>query len=138
MGVLQVVQADPGGRAPVPITCAGREVQPLPIPVAPAVIAPGAEDVLRAALAPGATVEEVRAAASGVVDERGYVDVVEAGGALGVGVFVGAPDRDCLLGRRTATGVVEVWFPDDVLVEPGESSCDGPTAAAGGAQGHLH
>jgi len=66
------------------------------------------------------------------------LDVEAVEGTIGVGIRTPDPTRDCLLGRRLANGEVEVWTPPAILVAPGEASCDGLTAAAGGAQRPPH
>jgi hypothetical protein len=123
--------------------CDGREAIAVAERVPPPVIAADAREVVAAALGDGSSgaapqVEQVKEAVAGLVDERGYVTVEQVDGATGVGIFVPEPGRDCLLARRTRSGQVEVWSPQPILVAPGESSCDGATAARGGAQGSPH
>ncbi|PRY12248.1 hypothetical protein [Kineococcus rhizosphaerae] len=89
-------------------------------------------DTLRAALAAGTT-DLAATFPAGTI-----VDVAEVDGWTGVGVVGPPPLRDCLLGRRSAGGDVEVWFPPAITVAPGEASCDGTTAATGGARTDPH
>ena len=66
------------------------------------------------------------------------LNVEAVDGTIGAGIRAPAPTRDCLLGRRLPDGEVEVWLPPEIMVAPGEASCDGLTAAAGGAQTPPH
>lgn len=129
--------------APHRTGCDGRPALSVPERISPAAIADGAEEAVDRALSAGPDggvpdVTSVQEALASLVDERGSITVTGLDGAIGVGVFVPGPDRDCLLGRRTAAGEVHVWFPDDVLVAPGEASCDADTAVVGGAARSPH
>ena len=66
------------------------------------------------------------------------LDVEAVNGTIGVGILAPAPTSDCLLGRRLPGGEVEVWIPPAITVAPGEASCDGFTAADGGAKKDPH
>lgn len=131
-----VLDSGVGGDASQRVDCQDRAALAVAESLGPAAIADDAQDVLTQALSTrpdgsAPEVEQVRQAASGLVDRRGQVSVTEADGAVGVGIFVGVPRRECLLARRTAGGEVEAWVPTAILVAPGEASCDGETAAAG-------
>ncbi|WP_380161938.1 hypothetical protein [Kineococcus sp. R86509] len=67
-----------------------------------------------------------------------FLDVKTVNGTIGVGLLAPGPTSDCLLGRRLPGGEVEVWIPPAITVAPGEASCDGTTAADGGAKTYPH
>ena len=81
-------------------------------------------------------------------DAHLLIEVRESPGWLGVAVEGQAPiatggyaAEGCLLGRVSTSSErfrVVVWHPPDVLVRPGESTCDARLAAEGGAQQAPH
>ena len=119
----------------------GKPVQPLtPAPTSPPTIDLGeAEAAARNdALTRFDYGPDVADAVSETLPPQVLLDVEAVNGTIGVGIRVPDPTSDCLLGRRLPGGEVEVWIPPAITVAPGEASCDGFTAAAGGAKTSLH
>lgn len=126
----------PEGASPVEVPALPQEPPGTDIPE-------GSDRVLRAELhrspaAPQAA--RVEAALAAALARYGHntqppsVAVAVDGADIGVSV---RGDDDCLLGARTA-GKVTVWSPSDVQLQPGELSCDPPTALAGWGQDAPH
>jgi hypothetical protein len=59
------------------------------------------------------------------------LDAAVDGGNVGVAAraLVGPGNIECLFGSRQGTDIL-VWYPPHVLVQPGETSCDGASALA--------
>lgn len=123
------------------------DAAPVDIPAAPppgpsAEIPDGADAVLRTELrrlppAPDAGRLAATVAGSLPVSDQGLPPDVEVdvdGGDVGISV---RGDDACLLGARIA-GRVEVWQPSDVLLQPGELTCDPQTALATWGQDPPH
>lgn len=55
------------------------------------------------------------------------VDVTDSGGQVFASVFA-AENLQCVLGRRDRGGVVAIWSPPRVTVQPGEAGCSASTA----------
>lgn len=111
-----------------------------PLPTSPPTVQLG-DDVLTAVqdvLTRSGSAADVRAALAPTVPAEALVDVQTVDGTLGVGIWAPPPTRDCVLGRRLPDGTVETWVPPGITVAPGEASCDGTTAAAGGAKLSPH
>jgi len=49
----------------------------------------------------------------------------------GIGVVLGNGDDECVSGRITVGGTVEVWFVPPVIAQPGELGCSATSAASG-------
>lgn len=111
-----------------------------PLPTSPPTIALGEAEVavLRDVLTRFDYAPDVTDALGSALPPEVSLNVDAANGTIGAGIRAPAPTRDCLLGRRLPDGQVEVWIPPEILVEPGEASCDGLTAVAGGAQTSPH
>ncbi|GAA0310721.1 hypothetical protein [Kineococcus aurantiacus] len=112
--------------------CEQREVIDVPEPPPVPHLTDADTEALRAALdRPGAAA--VRAALDAAPRPGVRVDVGVHDGWVGAALSAAPRGSGCVLGRRGPDGQVQVWVPPAVLVQPGESSCDAWTAAAGGA-----
>ncbi len=117
--------------------CEQREVIDVPKPPPVPHLTGADTQALQVALArPGAAA--VRAALDAAPRPGVRVDVGVREGWVGAALSAAPRGSDCVLGRRGPDGQVQVWVPPAVLVQPGESSCDASTAAAGGAMVSPH
>ncbi|WP_432522819.1 hypothetical protein [Kineococcus sp. SYSU DK006] len=112
--------------------CEQRKVIDVPEPPPVPHLTDADTEALQVALA-GADAAAVRAALDAVPRPDVRVDVGVHDGWVGAALSAAPRGSDCVLGRRGPEGQVQVWVPPAVLVQPGESSCDASTAAAGGA-----
>ncbi len=123
------------------IACPDLPAMTIPEAAPPPTVPEGIDDALLAALqrlaASGADVAAVEADLAPLANGAARFEVVEVPGE-GIGVVFGNGDGECVSGRITTEGTVEVWRVPRVVAQPGELGCDAGAAARGNGKESPH
>jgi len=116
------------------IDCPDMPAMTIPAASPPPTVPAGIQDVLLEALqrlaGAGADESAVRRDLAPLASGVEVFDVTSVAGE-GIGVVFGNGDDECVSGRITVDGTIEVWRVPPVVAQPGELGCSAASAASG-------